>query len=115
MRRRASNVYGRPLFLARVGGAAFVITLIAFALLARSTARDAGHGARRVTATDTAALVLAEQRASARLGDAVRALAVARARHRAAALQRDAIAPETRMRRDSLSAAAGSTVGGPAT
>ena len=40
MRRRASNVYGRPVFLARVGGIAFALTLIAFAFLARSAPRE---------------------------------------------------------------------------
>ncbi|MEP7067102.1 MAG: hypothetical protein ABI889_13790 [Gemmatimonadota bacterium] len=105
MRRRASNVYGRPLFLAKVGGVAFVITLLAFALLARSGSHDTGQGARRATRPDTAALVLAEQHAAARLRDAESALAAARTRRRESAMQRDAISPDARARRDSLAAA----------
>src|SRR4051794_32091009 len=106
MRRRASNVYGRPLFLGKVGGIAFAITLFAFALLARTTSRGEGQGAHPAARPDTEALVLAEKRASARLGEAEGALVAARARHREAAMQRDAIAPDARARRDSLSAAA---------
>jgi hypothetical protein len=70
MRRRASNVYGRPVFLARVGGIAFALTLIAFAFLARSASRAENQGASRATGADSAALATAEKRAAARLYDA---------------------------------------------
>jgi hypothetical protein len=105
MRRRARNVYGRPVFLARVGGIAFALTLIAFAFLARSAARAEGQGASRATGGDTLALARAENGAAARLRDAESALAAARAERRASATQRDALSPETRARRDSLAAA----------
>jgi Mrp family chromosome partitioning ATPase len=105
MRRRASNVYGRPLFLARVGGVAFAATLLSFAFLARSASRDEEQGAQRGTRADTTALAAAEKRAAARVHDAESALETARARRRASAMQRDAIAPEARARRDSLVAA----------
>src|SRR3569833_2710155 len=106
MRRRASNVYGRPRFLTRVGGVAFALTLLAFAFLARSASRAEGQGAPRASGADTAALRLAEQRAVARLRDAENALAAARAKRRTRTMQREAIAPEARTRRDSLAAAA---------
>ena len=105
MRRRASNVYGRPVFLAKVGGAAFAVALLSFVLLARSAAHGAGDGAPRVPGTDTAAMDSLERRAASRLNDAELALASARARRRASAMQSDAIPPEARARRDSLSAA----------
>jgi len=99
-------VYARPLFLARVGGATFALTLLAFALLAHSASRAEGRGAPRAAPADTAVLRVHEQRAAARLRDAENALATARAGHLASAMQRDAIAPEMRARRDSLAAAA---------
>jgi Mrp family chromosome partitioning ATPase len=98
-------MYGRPLFLARVGGVTFALTLLAFALLARSASRAEGRRTPRAAAADTAALRVNEQRAAARLRDAENALATARSRH-ASEMQRDAIAPEVRARRDSLAAAA---------
>ena len=97
-------MYGRPVFLARVGGIAFALTLIAFAFLARSASRAEGQGASRTTGADTLALAMAEKRAAARLRDAESALATARAQRRASAM-RDAISPEVRARRDSLAAA----------
>jgi Mrp family chromosome partitioning ATPase len=106
MRRRASNVYGRPLFLARVGGVAFALTLLAFAFLAHSASRAEVQGTPRAGGVDTALLRMAEQRTGARLSDAENALAAARAKRHASAIQRDAIAPEVRARRDSLAAAA---------
>jgi Mrp family chromosome partitioning ATPase len=106
MRRRASNVYGRPLFLARIGGLAFALTLLAFSLLARSASRAEERSPPRARRADTATLAIIEKRAAARLRDAENALAAARAQHRANAMQRDVVAPETRARRDSLSAAA---------
>src|SRR6476661_1087345 len=105
MRRRASNVYGRPVFLARVGGIAFALTLIAFAFLARSAARAEGQGASHARSADTMALAMAEKRSAERLRDAENALATARAQRRASAMQRDEISPEIRARRDTLAAA----------
>jgi len=105
MRRRASNVYGRPVFLAKVGGGAFVVALFAFTLLARAEAREARPGARQAAGADTAALDSLELRAASRLNDAERALASARALRRASETQSDEIPPEARARRDSLSAA----------
>jgi Mrp family chromosome partitioning ATPase len=99
-------VYGRPLFLARVGGVAFALTLLAFAFLARSASRAEKQGTARARGADSAALVATEKRATARLRDADNALASARAEHRASVMQRDAIAPDARARRDSLAAAA---------
>ncbi|MDQ2766554.1 MAG: hypothetical protein M3Y30_05300 [Gemmatimonadota bacterium] len=104
MRRRASNVYGRPVFLAKVGGAAFAVSLLSFILLARSAAHNVGQGAR-APAADTAAIDSLERRAASRLNEAERALSSARARRRASAMESDAISPEARARRDSLSAA----------
>ncbi|MDB4910560.1 MAG: hypothetical protein JWO39_1383 [Gemmatimonadetes bacterium] len=98
-------MYGRPLFLARVGGVAFAVTLISFALLARSTSRGQGQGTQRTARADTTALAAAAKRAAAGLRDAEAALALARAKRRAIAMQRDAISPEARARRDSLVAA----------
>ena len=98
-------MYGRPLFLARVGGVAFALTLLAFAFLARSASRAEGKGTPRARSADTAALMVAEKRAAARLRDAENSLATARAKRRASAMQHDAIAPEARARRDSLAAA----------
>jgi hypothetical protein len=106
MRRRASNVYGRPFFLARVGGVTFALTLLAFVILAHSGSRANGQGTPRAGGADTTALRVAEQRAAVRLRDAESALAIARAKRRASAMQRDSIAPGVRARRDSLAAAA---------
>ena len=105
MRRRASNVYGRPVFLGKVGGAAFAVALLSFVLLARSASQGGGQGATRAVRADTATLDSLERLAASRLRDAERALASARARRRASAMQNDAIPPEARARRDSLSAA----------
>jgi hypothetical protein len=105
MRRRASNVYGRPIFLAKIGGAAFTVALLAFILLARSASRSAAQGETRAVGADTAAMDSLERRAASRLADAERALASARATRRASAMQSDAISPEMRARRDSLSVA----------
>lgn len=102
MRRRASNVYGRPLFLAKVGGAAFALTLLSFLMLARAPTRAAVPGAQGASYADTAALDSAERRASAKLRSAESALASARVRQRANALQSETISPEARARRDSL-------------
>ena len=111
MRRRASNVYGRPIFLARVGGAAFAAALIAFVLLARNVAHAAGQQAPSDAAADTSAMDSLEHRAALRLSNAERALAGARARRRVSALQSDAIPPEARARRDSLSVAVAEITG----
>ncbi len=105
MRRRASNVYCRPLFLARMGGVTFALALLAFAFLARSASHAEEPSSPGVRGADTAALAIMETRAAARLRDAENALATARAQHRANAMQRDVVAPEARARRDSLSAA----------
>jgi hypothetical protein len=105
MRRRASNVYGRPVFLAKAGGVAFAVALLAFILIARSAARETGQGAVRDGIADTAALNALERRAAARLIETERALAAARAARRASAWRSDEIAPAVRARRDSLSAA----------
>jgi Mrp family chromosome partitioning ATPase len=105
MRRRASNVYERPVFLARVGAAAFAITLLAFALIARSASPRQGQGAPPALAADTSVLIAMEKRAAAKLGEAEGTLEAARARHRASAVQRDAISPQDRARRDTLVAA----------
>jgi len=105
MRRRASNVYGRPLFLARMGSVAFALALLAFAFLARSASRAEERSSPGVRSADTAALAIMEKRAAARLRDAENALATARAQHRANATPREVVAPEARARRDSLAAA----------
>jgi Mrp family chromosome partitioning ATPase len=105
MRRRASNVYGRPSLLAKVGSVAFVVALISFILLARSTERATAQGAPRALGADTAAMDSVERGAASRLRAAEQALASARARQRASALQSDAIPPPARARRDSLTAA----------
>ncbi|HEV7703622.1 MAG TPA: hypothetical protein VGO46_04980 [Gemmatimonadaceae bacterium] len=106
MRRRASNVYGRPVFLAKIGGAAFAVALLSFILLARSAAQGAGQGAARADVADTAAMDALARLATTRLSDAERALVSARARRRASAMASDAIPPEARARRDSLAATA---------
>jgi len=98
-------VYGRPLFLARAGAIVFALTLVSFALLARSTAHATGQGTRGAPAVDTAALVLAESRAAARVKESEDSLAAERARRRSSAMQRDVIAPQAQSRRDSLAAA----------
>lgn len=105
MRRRASNVYERPTFLVKVGGAAFALTLITFVAIARSASSARGQGGRPVPGADTTVLIAAERRAAARLHDTEDALSHARAQYRSIATQRDAIAPEARARRDSLAAA----------
>ncbi|HMA02732.1 MAG TPA: hypothetical protein VKP02_10230 [Gemmatimonadaceae bacterium] len=105
MRRRANNVYERPHFLAKAVVAAFVVTLLAFALLARSTTHPDRPGAQRAGGVDTAALVSLEERAAAQVSEAEGALVAERARRRASTMQGDAITPEARARRDSLAAA----------
>ncbi|MEO8881159.1 MAG: hypothetical protein ABI446_12270 [Gemmatimonadaceae bacterium] len=105
MRRRASNVYGRPVLLAKVGGIAFVIALLSFLLLARSAARSTELGARLSSHADSAALDTAERRSSERLRGAEGALSAARAKHRGA-LATDVLSPAARARRDSLVTAA---------
>ena len=105
MRRRASNVYGRTIFLARVGGIAFIIALLSFLSLARASSRGAGQGAQLAARADSALLVTAERRAGASLRDAENALTAARARRRASAIQSEAITPAARARRDSLATA----------
>lgn len=108
MHRRASNVYGRPLFLAKVGGVVFVAALATFVSLAHAGARDA-HDARAVR-PDTVALLKVEQRTTQRLGDAEAMLSTARAR-RMSALQSEMISPAARARRDSLAAASAELAG----
>lgn len=98
-------MYERPHFLAKAVGAAFVVTLLALALLARSTTHAEPNGAGRAPRVDTAALVSAEERASAQVSEAETALAMERARRRAGTIPGDAIAPAVRARRDSLAAA----------
>ena len=105
MRRRASNVYERPSFLAKVGGVVFTLTLLAFVLIARSAPHAEAQGGRRSTSADTTALIAAEARAAARLRDAESALARARAQRRTLARARDAITPGAVAHRDSLLAA----------
>ncbi len=106
MRRRASNVYGQPAFLAKACGIAFVITLIAFLALARVATRDgAGQSARSTARSDTAAMESAERSAAERLRVAEGALADARARRRANATESDTLTPAAHARRDSLAAA----------
>ena len=99
-------MYGRPGFLAKVGGIAFGIALLLFFSLARATARAAGQGAHSSASADTAALGAIERSASARLRATESALAAARAQRRSSAAQSDALTPAARARRDSLSAAA---------
>jgi Mrp family chromosome partitioning ATPase len=106
MRRRASNVYGRPVFLARACAIAFAITLLAFLSLARVATRGAGQAARSTERADTAALDSVERSAAERLRVAENTLAEARARRRAGAMQSDTITPAARARRDSLAAEA---------
>ncbi|HEY7861096.1 MAG TPA: hypothetical protein VIB98_06590, partial [Gemmatimonadaceae bacterium] len=101
MRRRARNVYSRPLFLAKIGGVAFVVVLATFVSLARVGAREARPDDVR---PDTAALLSAERRSAQRLAEAEASLATARAR-RMSALQSEMISPAARARRDSLAAA----------
>jgi len=98
-------VYERPHFLAKAVGAAFLVTLLAFALLARSTTHVDHPGAQRAAGVDTAALVSAAERAAAQASEAEGALVAERARRRASTMQGVAIAPEARARRDSLAAA----------
>jgi hypothetical protein len=105
MRRRASNVYERPTFLAKVGGIVFTLSLLAFVVIARSARHAAGQGAHRSVSVDTAALIAARTRAAARLRDAESALAHARAQRRAIAQARDAVPPSAVAHRDSLVAA----------
>ena len=105
MRRRASNVYGRPVFLAKVGAVAFAVALLASILIARSATHETGDSVPRENIADTAALDSLERRAASRLNETERALAAARATRRASALRSDEIAPAARERRDSLSAA----------
>jgi tyrosine-protein kinase Etk/Wzc len=88
-----------------VGSVAFAITLVAFALLARSASRAEGR-APRAKEADTVALADEEKQATVRLHTAENALASARTRRRAIAMQRDALAPAAGARRDSLAAAA---------
>jgi Mrp family chromosome partitioning ATPase len=105
MRRRASNVYERPAFLAKVGGAVFVVALALFFSLARETSRRVGQGAPASAQPDSAVLDATERHAAARLRGAESALDEARARRRETALQSDALTPAAHARRDSLSAA----------
>jgi Mrp family chromosome partitioning ATPase len=106
MRRRASNVYGRPILLAKIGGITFVIALLSFLSLARTASHGAGPGARSSARADTAALDTVERRAATRLHEAESALAAARAQRRANAMQSDVLTPAARARRDSLVTAA---------
>ena len=106
MRRRASNVYGRPILLAKIGGITFVIALLSFLSLARTASHGAGPGARSSARADTAALDTVERRAATRLLEAESALAAARAQRRANAMQSDVLTPAARARRDSLVTAA---------
>lgn len=101
MRRRARNVYGRPVFLAKIGGVAFVVALATFLSLARAGAREARSDEVR---PDTVALLNSERRSAQRLAEAEASLATARAR-RMSALQSEMISPAARARRDSLAAA----------
>lgn len=101
MRRRARNVYGRPVFLAKIGGVAFVVALATFLSLAHAGAREARSDEVR---PDTVALLNAERRSGQRLAEAEASLASARAR-RMSALQSEMISLAARARRDSLAAA----------
>ena len=106
MRRRAGNVYERPVFLAKACGIAFVITLIAFLALARSASRSAGQGARSSAHVETETLDTAERRTALRLRGTEKALNDVRARRLASAMQGDALPLAVRAHRDSLAAAA---------
>jgi len=107
MRRRASNVYGRPLFLAKIGGIVFAVALATFLTLADAGAHDAS---REAIHPDTIALKMAERRAKRRLNDAEASLGTARAR-RMSALESAAISPAARATRDSLAAASAEIAG----
>ncbi|MEP7088387.1 MAG: hypothetical protein ABI884_13880 [Gemmatimonadota bacterium] len=106
MRRRASNVYGRPAFLAKIGGIAFAMALLSFFSLARAVSRGAGQGAQSGARANTATMDSLERRANARLRAAENALTSARGRRRPGTIQSDALTPAARARRDSLAAAA---------
>jgi Mrp family chromosome partitioning ATPase len=104
MRRRASNVYGRPLFLAKVSGAAFVVALVFFLSLARAASRE-NTSAAHATRPDSASLNVAERSAGDGLRRAELALVSARAMRRANAMPSEAIAPEAKAQRDSMASA----------
>src|SRR6478672_5644067 len=105
MRRRASNVYGRPAFLARACGIAFIVALLAFLALARAASRDARAVASPSAHADSAAMSAEERSAAERVRAADSALADARARRRASVMQGDTLTPAAHARRDSLAAA----------
>ena len=107
MRRRARNVYGRPVFLVKIGGVAFTVALATFLSLAHAGAREART---RESRPDTMILLSAERRSAQRLAEADASLATARAR-RMSALQSETISPEARARRDSLAAASAELAG----
>lgn len=106
MRRRASNVYGRPVFLAKTGAIAFIVALLSFFSLARAASRETGRGDGASARADTASLDTIEHHANERLRATESALSAARAERRGSALQSDALTPAARARRDSLTAAA---------
>lgn len=110
MRRRASNVYGRPLFLAKVGSIAFIVALVGFFALARAasraTSRGAGESSRASARVDTASLDSMERRANEKVRVAESALSALRAQRRSSGLSSSALTPAARARRDSLAAAA---------
>ncbi|MGH7623462.1 MAG: hypothetical protein ACREMU_14055, partial [Gemmatimonadaceae bacterium] len=107
MRRRTTNVYGRPVLLARIGGVAFAVALAAFLLLARADAGDARPDEAR---PDTVMLLNAERHSAQELAAVEASLATARAR-RMSALQSETIAPVARARRDSLASASAELAG----
>ncbi len=105
IRRRARNVYRRPLILARICGVLFAVMLLAFLALSRAIARGGASGAPATPHADTAWLAAAEQDAELRLASADSVLTAARVLWRAGALQSDTLSAATHARRDSLAGA----------
>jgi Mrp family chromosome partitioning ATPase len=105
IRRRARNVYRRPLLVGGVGAAVFVITLLGLAVIPRRARRAVGEAiAAPAQRPDTALLRRRLERAAARERAAESALARVRARVAAQSVP-DFLSPERLARRDSLAAA----------
>src|SRR5918911_3949780 len=80
MRRRARNVRARPLLVATLSGAAFLVALIALVIIPRRAQRAARElAAVTVSRPDTAAINRAVAEAAVRLREADAALTGARA------------------------------------
>jgi len=104
IRRRAQNVYRRPLLVGGVGAAVFVVTLLGLAVIPRRARRAVDEAmAAPVARPDTALLRRRVDSAAAR----VRVAELGLARLRAAAGQSapDSLSPAHRARRDSLATA----------